>query len=232
MEANYSISMHSFLGTFAYFYRLNYIDENKIIFIMFFIGAQRHTVSVLNHTGSDDMDNHQVHFSITKFKEVSGVMVPLNYNHWKPLILYFAAKCTSFQVNCWISDLEAIDSVKPFANHVNVQDNNNKDLSLPFSEALADLFPGWTINISPPGSSVIVSQTGEITNEFINTLTNNCFDQYGRIKWFSINFCLNGKIIFYAEHNGREFHALDVTDNDIAFIRSILPKDVVFSVSV
>jgi|GEM_PF-6912216 len=41
------------------------------------------------------------------------------------------------------------------------------------------------------------------------------------------HFAITGKIIFSTEHYGTEFHAAGVDDNDIAFIRSILPEDAI-----
>ncbi|SFR11513.1 hypothetical protein [Desulfoscipio geothermicus] len=52
------------------------------------------------------MKKRQVHFGITKFKEVvPGVMVPLSYDFWKPLILYFALRSNTFRVDCWNAEI-------------------------------------------------------------------------------------------------------------------------------
>lgn len=176
------------------------------------------------------MRHRQAHFGITKFKEVSGVMVPLSYHHWKLLILYFALRSTAFRVDCWSTEIDAINSIKPFANRMDMQNNENQDLVLCISEALIGSLP-WTIseNVNP-GDSGKALLSGEITKKFINALINDCFDRYGRVKWFSIFFMDNGKIVFSAEHYGTEFHAADIDDNDIAFIRSILPGDAIFHI--
>jgi len=178
------------------------------------------------------MRHRQVYFAITRFKEVApGVLVPLSYDYWKKLMLYFALRSTVFRVDCWSTEEKAISAVKPFASHVHMQNMEGQELVLSASKELINSLPGWTDSKSAnPSDSDMVLLSGEMTNQFVDALIYDCFDRCGQVRWFSVFFMDNGKIVFSAEHYGTEFHAADVDDHDIAFIRSVLPEGAILHI--
>ncbi len=72
--------------------------------------------------------------------------------------------------------------------------------------------------------------TGKITEEFTFELIHNPFDEEGKIKWFSIFLMDEDKHVISAEHYGSEFAAECLTEEDIKYIRSVIPKDFLFHV--
>lgn len=147
------------------------------------------------------MQKYSIHFEISQGRKTkSGMIVPINYNFWEPLIFLFVKKCTCFRIDCWIDEETAIKRAEVFGRVLDTGIDNMKVF------------------------------TGEITEEFVFELIYNSFDEEDKIKWFSI-FLMDGeKYVFSAEHYGTEFAAECLTEDEIEYIRSILPEDFHFHI--
>lgn len=147
------------------------------------------------------MKKYSVHFEISRGRKTkSGVLVPVNYDFWEPLLSYFIKKCTNFRIDCWKDEETAIARVEVFGNIFDTDIDNMKVF------------------------------TGKITEEFTFELIHNPFDEEGKIKWFSIFLMDEDKHVISAEHYGSEFAAECLTEEDIEHIRSVIPKDFHFHV--
>lgn len=147
------------------------------------------------------MKKHFIHFEISQGRKTkSGIIVPINYNFWEPLISFFCKKCTHFRIDCWIDEETAIERAEVFGKVLDTDIDNMKVF------------------------------TGEITEEFVFELIHNPFDEEGKIKWFSIFLMDGDSHIFSAEHYGSEFVAECLTKEDVEYIHSIIPKDFDFDV--
>ena len=141
--------------------------------------------------------SYKIHFEITAYRYVSPeIEIPIDHNFWKPLMLYFLRKSDSFRIDCWKSESEAITWILKFASLQDKQSNPNMTLI-----------------------------SGELSDEFINTLLNDAYDSFGRIRWFSVFLKKDGTNIFSSEHYGTEFFANSVSKDDLNYIESLLPKD-------
>ncbi len=128
------------------------------------------------------------------------MLVPTNYDFWEPLLSYFIKKCTNFRIDCWIDEKEAIERAEVFGKVYDTAIDNMKVFK------------------------------GEITDEFTQELIYNPFDEEGKIKWFSIFLMDGDRHIFSAEHYGREFAAECLTEEEVEYIRSIVPEGFNFHV--
>lgn len=147
------------------------------------------------------MKKYSTHFEVVQGRVTKrGTIIPANYDFWEPLISYFIKKCTHFRIDCWNDEEVAINSAKVF---------------------------GETLETDITNMKVFV---GEITEEFIFELMYNPFDEEGKIKWFSIFLMDRDKFVFSSEHYGSEFAAEGLTEDEIEYIRSIIPEDFHFHV--
>lgn len=139
--------------------------------------------------------NYSVHFEISRGRETKiGVLVPINYDFWEPLLSYFIKKCTNFRIDCWMDEKTAIARAEVFEKIFDTEINNKKVFK------------------------------GKITEEFTFELIHNPFDEEGKIKWFSIFLMDADRYVFSAEHYGSEFTAEYLTEEEVEYIRSVMPK--------
>ncbi|NLX77145.1 MAG: hypothetical protein GXZ01_07235 [Clostridiaceae bacterium] len=142
------------------------------------------------------MKTYSIHSGLSKGRSIkSGWLVPADYDFWEPLVTYFIRKCTHFRIDCWIGETTAIERAKVHGENLDLGVNNMKAF------------------------------TGEITDQFISELIHDPFDDEGKIKWFSIFLIKDDRILFSSEHYGSEFSASDLDEEDVEFVRSVMPVD-------
>lgn len=147
------------------------------------------------------MQKYSIHFEISQGRKTkNGMLIPTNYNFWKPLLSHFIKKSTHFRIDCWIDEEAAIERAEVFGKILDTGINNMKVF------------------------------TSEITEEFIFELIQNPFDEEGKIKWFSIFLMDGDRYVFSAEHYGSEFAAECSTKEEVEYIQLIIPKDFHFDV--
>ncbi|HEY8422495.1 MAG TPA: hypothetical protein VIL05_12270 [Thermoclostridium sp.] len=142
------------------------------------------------------MKKYSIHSGVKKGRRIGcGMNVPDDYGFWEPLMSYFIKKCTHFRIDCWIEETAAIERAKIYGENIDICVNNMKAF------------------------------TGEITGQFISELLQEPFDDEGKIKWFSVFLMDGDKHIFSSEHYGSEFAAMYLTEEDVEYVRSVMPED-------
>ncbi|WP_407268553.1 hypothetical protein [Radiobacillus sp. PE A8.2] len=53
-------------------------------------------------------------------------------------------------------------------------------------------------------------------------------DRHEKIKWFSLFLYKDSSSIFHAGHWGKEFYSPKASDDDIAFIKSVMPAETIY----
>ncbi|MGM9973970.1 MAG: hypothetical protein ACI33K_08020 [Clostridiaceae bacterium] len=125
----------------------------------------------------------------------SGISIPVDYSFWPKVIKYFTDRSTSFLVECWEDEKEAIRSASSYGE-------KKEDIA-----------------------SKLLTFEGRLTEEFINELINEPFDHEGKIKWFTLKLKQDGEYILCAAHYGSEFITGYLRADDKIFIEENLPKD-------
>jgi hypothetical protein len=141
------------------------------------------------------------HFEAEELREVkSGLNCPLTYNFWPLLISFFIRKCDVFHIDCWIDEIEGIESAERYGQDVENSFDNIKSFE------------------------------GKITKEFIEEILKNPFDQDGKIKWFSVSLKNGDERIISCDHYGREFVTGWLKSKDADYIRTIIQDDFTFHI--
>ena len=83
----------------------------------------------------------------------SGISIPVDYSFWPKVMKYFTDRSTSFLVECWEDEKDAIRSASSYGE-------KKEDIA-----------------------SKLLTFEGRLTEEFIHELINEPFDQEGKIKW-------------------------------------------------
>lgn len=130
----------------------------------------------------------------------SGAKIPVALNHWRPLVRHFAARCSRFRADCWPQDAALLDVFEPYAETRS---------------------PG-------PGSPAFV--VGRLAPELIETILDNPFNSDGAVKWFTLTLIQDDRIILSSAHNGAEIRLSEVSSEELDWIRSLLPDDVILTV--
>lgn len=130
------------------------------------------------------------------FEKPSGAMVPVDLEHWRPLVRYFAARCNRFRADCWLKDAALLDMFEPYAEQHS---------------------PG---HVSPAFA------IGRLAPELLETILNEPFDSDGAVKWFTLFLKEDDATVLTSAHNGAEIYLSEVSGEELAWIRSILPEDV------
>ena len=124
-----------------------------------------------------------------------------NYDYWVPLMKYFIQKSDTIEIHCWNEEKEVIQETKAF-----FQD----DPELPEDMELT-IFQGI------------------LTEDISHHLLYNHIAEMENIKWFSIFFSKGDTTMFHSEHWGTEFFAPNISEEEISFITSVMPKDTNFN---
>ncbi len=125
----------------------------------------------------------------------SGISIPVDYSFWPKVMKYFTDRATSFLVECWEDEKDAIRSASSY---------------------------GQEIENTP---SKLKTFEGRLTEEFIHELINNPYDHESKIKWFTVKLRLDEDYILCAAHYGSEFITGYLRVDDREFIEENLPKD-------
>lgn len=138
------------------------------------------------------------HFTIPTFTEdLDTFPIPENenYDYWVPLLSYFIEQSTSIEIHCWNDEKDVI-----------------KETTLLFNE------PSKIVN-----ERDITIIRGNKTYPISNYLLYENLKTNGKLKWFSIFLSRNNKTLFHSEHWGTEFFAPNLSEETIAYIKSITP---------
>jgi len=133
---------------------------------------------------------YSAYFNI-KYLLTEGSFVPYakSYDFWKAMIQKISQKVTEFEIRCWENEEPAIETGEKFGKR-------------------ADNFV----------TKEIVYQ-GKVTKDFITEILNSYLTGNGRLKWFSIFFKKDNKIIFSSEHYGTEIIMHNINDEEIEAVR-------------
>lgn len=140
-----------------------------------------------------------MYFSVSTFTTAdSGYPMTENYNYWVPLIAYFLNKSDEIEIQCWNDEVPTIKELK-VGTHFDILVEEN-----------------------------LTAFRGKITDGVENLLLHNHIDQDGRLKWFTIFFKKNNFILFSSQHWATEFFVSEVNEDDVFFIKSIMPKETIY----
>ncbi|MER2261495.1 MAG: hypothetical protein ABS934_05720 [Psychrobacillus sp.] len=122
-------------------------------------------------------------------------------DYWVPLMNYFLSQSDTLEIHCWNEEEVVIEETKSM---------------------LEDSFEIIMEN------NLTVFKGNKVL-DIVNHLLSNNVNVEGKIKWFSIFLSKNSTTIFHSEHWGTEFFAPNVNEKDIAFIKSVMPKETNFN---
>lgn len=146
---------------------------------------------------------YKLHFTIPTFTEdLDTFPIPKNenYDYWVPLISYFIEQSNIIEIHCWNDEKDVI-----------------KETTLLFEDSFK-IVNGRDITV------IKASKTDYLSNHLLyeNIKTN------GKLKWFSIFLSKNETPLLHSEHWGTEFFAPNLSEEDIAYIKSVTPTDTDF----
>jgi len=127
--------------------------------------------------------------------------MPENYEYWVPLMKYFIEKSDTIDIHCWNEEKEVIKETKAL-----VQDDPE----------------------SPEDMELTIFR-GILTDDISHHLLTNHLAETENIKWFSIFLSKGDITMFHSEHWGTEFFAPNLSEEEIAYITSVMPKDTNFN---
>ncbi|MEZ4768843.1 MAG: hypothetical protein R2844_10520 [Caldilineales bacterium] len=135
-------------------------------------------------------------FSTLFLDTASGPRIPVALEHWPPLVRHFGARCNRFRADCWARDAALLDVFRPYAD-----------------------------DESPPGANPAII-VGRLSPELLEIILREPFDSDGGVKWFTLMLMQDDEISLSSAHNGAEIRLTGVSDEEMAWVRSILPDDV------
>lgn len=140
---------------------------------------------------------YQLHFTISEyFQGVDGYPVPEDYGYWVPLMKHFIERSDTVEIHCWNEEKEVIKEMNAL---VQSHPRLPKDVNLTIFHC-------------------------SLTDEVAHHLLYEHIAETENIKWFSIFLSKGDITMFHSEHWGTEFFAPDLSQEDIAYIRSVMPK--------
>ena len=144
--------------------------------------------------------NYRLYFSVPTFSlERDGFPMIDDFDYWIPLMEYFLKSSDTIEIHSWYDEKQVIDEISCFSNLTEI-----------------------------PTKHKLTYYKGNLTPDIAEYILRNNVTNKGRLKWFSIFLSKDGHSIFNSEHWGTEFFAHSVNQNDISFIRSIMPRDTNF----
>jgi len=141
---------------------------------------------------------YKLHFTIPTFTEdLDTFPTPEseNYDFWVPLINYFIKQSNIIEIHCWNEEKDVIE-----------------ETTLLFEDSFK------IVN----GRDITVIK-GRKIDYMSNYLIYENLKTNGRLKWFSIFLSNNNTPIFHSEHWGTEFFAPNLREENIVYIKSIMP---------
>lgn len=141
---------------------------------------------------------YNLHFTIPTFTEdLDTFPIPENenYDYWVPLLSYFIEQSNRIEIHCWNDEKDVIKETNLLFNESSKM-VNERDITI-----------------------IRGNKTDLISNHLLyeNLKTNS------KLKWFSIFLSRNNKTLFHSEHWGTEFFAPNLSEETIAYIKSITP---------
>lgn len=141
---------------------------------------------------------YQMHFSIptiTEDKDTFPIPENENYDYWVPLLSYFIEQSNSIEIHCWNEEKDVLEETTAlFKDSFNIE--KGRDMTV---------FKG--------------SKTDFISNCLLHENVNS----NGKLKWFSIFLSKDKSSVFHSEHWGTEFFAPKISEENIAYIKKIMP---------
>lgn len=147
--------------------------------------------------------NYKLHFTIPTYTEGNDTFpIPENenYDYWVPLISKFIEQSDVIEIHCWNDEKASIT-----------------EMTL--------LFKGSS-EIVYEGNLTVIK--GSLTDDVSNHLLYKSVNKSDKLKWFSVFLSKNNTSVFHSEHWGTEFFAPNVSEEDIAYIKSVTPSDTNF----
>lgn len=145
------------------------------------------------------MSRSYLYFSNSRYRKTdNGLMIPDCYDFWESLASYLLMRCNKFRIDCYRNEDEAIASASMY--------------SKPIASQVANM----------------LIFEGDITEEFINEIISNPFDQDGKIKWFSLFLRNDNERVLSCEHYGSEFVTGWLEIEEQNYIRTIIPEEFVY----
>jgi hypothetical protein len=114
---------------------------------------------------------------------------------WKTLVRHYAARCNRFRVDCWKSDAAPLDMFRPYAE----------------TESPAAANPAFVV--------------GRLAPELLEAILEDPFRPDGEVKWFSLFLVCDDKTLMSSEHNGGEVILHQLSSEELAWVRSLLPEN-------
>ena len=142
------------------------------------------------------MEMYVLHLEATSIHYENDIPMPDNLDHWRPMVRHFAQHCNRFRADCWPRDAAALAMFQPY---VETQ--------------------------SPPGASPVVV-VGRLAPDLLEMILSDPFDADGAVKWFTLLLAIDDTIVMSSAHNGAEIFCGEVSDEELAWIQSILPQHV------
>lgn len=126
-----------------------------------------------------------VEFHFNLYKETTGTKSVLqDYSWWIALVRNIANQADYFEIRCWSDEIEAITTGQKFG----IQLENIETTELVFR--------------------------GSISEVFLEYICENGFDEYGGLKWFTINFYQGEEFLFHSGHYGTEPYVFLKTEEE------------------
>ena len=120
-----------------------------------------------------------------------------NYDYWVPLLEYFLAKTDIIEIHCWNEEIETIEEITSLCIE-NIEIIKEDNLTI---------FKGI--------------KTSRLSEYILHSKLN----KNSELKWFTVNLEVNQMSVFHSGHWGTEFYVPNVSNNDIAFIKSVTPPE-------
>lgn len=114
---------------------------------------------------------------------------------WKTLVRHYAARCNRFRVDCWKSDAAPLDMFRPYAE------------------------------IESPAAANPAFVVGRLAPELLEAILEDPFRSDGEVKWFSLFLVADDEILMSSEHNGGEVILHYLSNEEMTWVRSLLPED-------
>jgi len=145
---------------------------------------------------------YQLHFTFPTFQTGHDGYTPIleDYSYWVPLMKHFIEKSDTVEIHCWSDEDEVIKETK----------------------ALVKEPPEL------PEDMKLTIFRGKLTDDISHYLLYNHIAETENIKWFSIFLSKGDTTMFHSEHWGTEFFAPNLSEEEIAYITSVTPKDTYF----
>lgn len=145
---------------------------------------------------------YQLHFTFSTYQigRDGFTQIQEDYSYWVPLMKHFIEKSDTVEIHCWNEEDEVIKETKSLVKEPPELPENMK----------------------------LTIFRGKLTDDISHYLLYNHIAETENIKWFSIFLSKGDTTMFHSEHWGTEFFAPNLSEEEIAYITSVMPKDTNF----